>query len=36
MNVWENTSSSNGGIVEEFGELFIISDGELYVSWNYS
>ena len=36
MDVWENTTSSDGSILKKFGELLIVSDGELDMSWDYS
>ena len=36
MNVWENTSSGDGGILHESSELLVVSDSELNVSWDDS
>merc|ERR550514_2216478 len=36
VDVGENTTGSDGGILEKFGELLIVSDGELDVSWDDS
>ena len=36
MDVWENTSSSDGGVAEKSGEFFIVSDSKLDVSWDDS
>ena len=36
MDVWENTSGGDGGVGHESGELLVVSDGELNVSWDDS
>ena len=36
MNVWQDTTAGNGDRAQELGELLVISDGELNVSWNDS
>ena len=36
MDVWENTTGSDGGILEKSGELLVVSDGKLDVSWDDS
>ena len=36
MDVWKNTTSSDGSIFHESGELLVVSDGELDVSWDDS
>ena len=36
MDVWQDTTAGNGDRAQELGELLVISDGELNVSWNDS
>ena len=36
MDVREDTTGGDGNILHELGELFIVSDGELDVSWHNS
>ena len=36
MDVWENTTGSDGGGAEELVELFVVADSELDVSWHNS
>ena len=36
VDVWENTTLSNGNILHELSELLVVSDGELDVSWDNS
>ena len=36
MDVWENTTGSDGGVSHESSEFFVVSDSELDVSWDDS
>merc|ERR550514_2244600 len=36
VDVGENTTGSDGGILEKSGELLVVSDGQLDVSWDDS
>ena len=36
VDVWENTSGSDGGVLKKSVELLIVSDGQLDVSWDDS
>jgi len=36
VDVWENTSGGDGGILKKSVELLIVSDGQLDVSWDDS
>ena len=36
MDVWENTTLGDGDAAHELVELFVVSDGELQVSWSDS
>ena len=36
MDVWQDTTAGNGDRAQELGELLVVSDGELDVSWNDS
>ena len=36
VDVWKNTTGSDGSVAHEFGELIIVSDSELDVSWDDS
>lgn len=34
MNVWQDTTLGNGNMAEKLVQLFIVSDGELQVTWD--
>ena len=34
LDIWENTSLSNGDATEEFVKFFVVLDGELKVTWD--
>ena len=36
MDVWENTTGGDGDVLHKLGELLVVSDGELDVSWDNS
>ena len=36
VDVWENTTGGDGGILEKSVELLVVSDGQLDVSWDDS
>ena len=36
VDVWENTTGGDGGILHELSEFLVVSDGELDVSWDNS
>ena len=36
MDIWEDSTGSDGGVSHESGKLFVVSDGELDVSWDNS
>ena len=36
MDVWEDTTGSDGSVSHESGELLVVSDSELDVSWDDS
>ena len=36
MDVWKNSTGSDGGILHKSSELLVVSDGELNVSWDDS
>ena len=36
LDVWKDTTLSNGNFSKKFVQFFVISDGELKMSWNNS
>ena len=36
MDVWEDSTGSDGGVSHELGELLVVSDSKLDVSWDNS
>ena len=36
MDVWQDTTTGDGGVGQELAQLLIVSDSELNVSWNDS
>jgi len=36
VDVWENTTRSNGDTAQELVQFFVVSDGQLNVSWDNS
>ena len=36
MDVWEDSTSGDGGVSHKFGEFLVVSDSKLDVSWDDS